>query len=204
LSRRERNKADKMRRIYATATRLFREQPFDQVTTLAVARAAGVSEGTLFNYVGSKAELLLLVTNDLVQTSVLPAAERQLRDMGSESTAVDRVCALLAPIVDLASAYPENFIAYHRELVYGNDGPYRDQAIATLIELDIRLGELIASEPGSRLRSELSPHEAGRIVWSAIYIDVLGMSLGAECVRDRHEVLRRYVNALVHGLLAPS
>ncbi len=206
LSRRERNKADKRRRIYSAASQLFRQHPFDQVTTQEIASVAGVSEGTLFNYVGSKAELLLLVANDFVERSLLPAVERQLREMSATTTVVDRICALLAPVVELAALQPENFAVYHRELFYGEDGPHRDQALAVVAELETRIGELIADDaPGTdapgTLRSGLGVREAGRLVWSSIYLEVLGMSLGVECTRDRYAVLHQYVDAVVHGLL---
>lgn len=62
--RRERNKADKLRRIKEAAYALFCERGFDQTTTREIARRAGVALGTLFTYASDKRDLLFLVFND--------------------------------------------------------------------------------------------------------------------------------------------
>jgi AcrR family transcriptional regulator len=55
---RERKKAQTRLRISDVATRLFLDQGFDAVTVAEVARAADVSVKTVFNYFGSKEDLL--------------------------------------------------------------------------------------------------------------------------------------------------
>lgn len=59
--KRERNKAEKHRRIVEAATELFKERGFADTTTAAIAEAAGVGAGTLYLYVQSKEDLLVLV-----------------------------------------------------------------------------------------------------------------------------------------------
>ena len=54
---RERKKQQTRRLIAETAHRLFVERGFDAVTVAEVARAADVSEGTVFNYFATKEEL---------------------------------------------------------------------------------------------------------------------------------------------------
>jgi AcrR family transcriptional regulator len=58
-SRRERSKADKMRRILAAGEKLFSKQGFDGTTVQQIADEADVAVGTLFLYVSDKSELLL-------------------------------------------------------------------------------------------------------------------------------------------------
>jgi len=58
---REQSRRRTMERIRAAAVKLLSEKGFDQVTTREVAQVAKVGEATLFRYVSSKQELLLLV-----------------------------------------------------------------------------------------------------------------------------------------------
>ena len=55
---RERKKASTRLRISDIATGLFLERGFDEVTVAEVARAADVSVKTVFNYFGSKEDLI--------------------------------------------------------------------------------------------------------------------------------------------------
>ena len=54
---RERKKQQTRELLAETAQRLFAERGFDEVTVAEVARAASVSEGTVFNYFPTKEEL---------------------------------------------------------------------------------------------------------------------------------------------------
>jgi AcrR family transcriptional regulator len=66
LGRRERNKADKRRRIVEAAARLFEERGFEATTTAAIADEAGIGAGTLYLYVDSKEDLLVAVFREEV------------------------------------------------------------------------------------------------------------------------------------------
>jgi AcrR family transcriptional regulator len=57
MSLRERKKQETRQRIGEAAHRLFDERGFDAVTVASVAEAAGVSEGTVFNYFPTKEDL---------------------------------------------------------------------------------------------------------------------------------------------------
>jgi AcrR family transcriptional regulator len=58
-SRRERNKADRRRRIFDAAMRLFVERGFEVVTVEQIAAAADAGKGTFFNYFPTKTHVLL-------------------------------------------------------------------------------------------------------------------------------------------------
>ena len=64
MGRRERNKADKLRRIKEAAYRLFSEKGYDQTTTREISADAGVALGTIFTYASDKRDLLFLIFND--------------------------------------------------------------------------------------------------------------------------------------------
>lgn len=60
---RERQKADRTRRILEAASRLFRTQGYDAVRIEDIAAAAEVSAGTCYNYFSTKGDLLLAIVS---------------------------------------------------------------------------------------------------------------------------------------------
>jgi len=64
LGTRERSKLEKRRRITAAARKIFSANGYENATTHAIAKRAGVANGTLFLYATGKHELLLMVLND--------------------------------------------------------------------------------------------------------------------------------------------
>jgi AcrR family transcriptional regulator len=52
--------------ILAAALNIFSEKGFAQATTAEIARAAGVAEGTIYNYFHSKRELFISVIRDFI------------------------------------------------------------------------------------------------------------------------------------------
>ena len=52
--------------IIRSAMTLFLKKGFTQTTTREIAKACGLSIGTLYNYIGSKEDLLVLMSKDLV------------------------------------------------------------------------------------------------------------------------------------------
>jgi TetR/AcrR family transcriptional regulator, cholesterol catabolism regulator len=97
---RERNKAEKWRRIVEAASRLFASQGFEATTTAAIAEKAGIGTGTLYLYVTSKEDLLVAVFRDEVG-----------RLWDDAFAAVDRH----APVVDQMLSAFGRVIAYHEQ-----------------------------------------------------------------------------------------
>lgn len=73
---RERNKIAKYQRILAAGRALFNENGYEATTTQAVAKAAGIGVGTLFSYVSTKEDLLIVVFMDDLQESVQEACRK--------------------------------------------------------------------------------------------------------------------------------
>ena len=75
-SRRERSKADKMRRILAAGEKLFTKQGYDGTTVQQIADEADIAVGTLFLYVSDKSELLLKIFYNATDHELEPAIRR--------------------------------------------------------------------------------------------------------------------------------
>lgn len=87
---RERNKIAKYRRILEAGRALFNEHGYEATTTQAVAMAAGIGVGTLFSYVSTKEDLLIIVFMDDLQEAV-QAARHNVRP---EDPLLDRILTL--------------------------------------------------------------------------------------------------------------
>ncbi len=83
-SRRQRRAATRRAEILEAAAELFSRKGYERATTREIADAADVSEGTLYNYYGSKGELLNAVAKSFADdiTAEIAALEaHNLRDM---------------------------------------------------------------------------------------------------------------------------
>ena len=76
---RAKHKADRHQRIVEAAARLFRTQGYDSVKMEAIAAAAEVSIGTIYNYYKNKGDLLVAIVSMEVH-EVLAAGERVIAD----------------------------------------------------------------------------------------------------------------------------
>ncbi|MEQ8664117.1 MAG: TetR/AcrR family transcriptional regulator [Rhodospirillales bacterium] len=61
---REQQKADRKRRILAAAEAQFREHGYEDTKIEKIAAAAGVSVGTVYNYVENKSDLLMILVTE--------------------------------------------------------------------------------------------------------------------------------------------
>jgi AcrR family transcriptional regulator len=135
---RERKKQQTHQAIAEAAQQLFAERGFDAVTVAEVARAADVSEGTVFNYFPTKedlfysgmqvfeAELVEAVRNRAAGESVLHAFSRFVLD-GSGRLATEEVAEIVSAAARIVTASPA-LEAREREIV----ARYTD-ALAALI-----------------------------------------------------------------------
>lgn len=124
---RERKKRQTRQLIAEVARRLFAERSFDVVTVAEVARAANVSEVTVFNYFPTKEELfyggmrffeeklLDAVRERAPEESVLDAFRRPVLD-GLKRLAADEAAQVIATAGNLISASPA-LEAHEREIV---------------------------------------------------------------------------------------
>lgn len=148
---RDRKKRQTREAIYEAARRLFQERGFDKVTVAEVARAANVSEVTVFNYYPTKEdlfyagmrffedELLDAVRRRKPGESALKAFRRKLLEsaegLGSAErfAAIKRATDAYADSPSLAAREREIVEGYTRrlaELLAGGDPDVEDAAVA--------------------------------------------------------------------------
>ena len=191
LGRRDRNKAAKRAAISRAATQLFTEQGYAATTTQQVARVADVAEGTLFRYASSKPELLLMVINEHLR----PLVEGVATPAGV--AVEDEILQLLGPIIDLAESQPENAAPFLREVLFGDDGPQRREALALVDQVVSRIAVLLRPYEDRLEGMELA--EAARWVFSALVSELLQDVVGRGTT-DRQAALRARVRVLLRGL----
>ncbi|GAA2183844.1 hypothetical protein GCM10009785_29210 [Brooklawnia cerclae] len=131
--RRERNKQAKLDRITAAARELFAEHGVDDVTTQQIADKADIGTGTLFLYVKSKGELLLLVQN----AAYAEALEQGRAAAELIADPLEAVLAIIRPVVECNRKQVENGRTYLREMVFGDLGePHHRDAIAIVAQTE--------------------------------------------------------------------
>ncbi|WP_277870459.1 TetR/AcrR family transcriptional regulator [Cryobacterium sp. TmT3-12] len=177
-----------------------RERGYSAVTIQDIADRADIAIGTLFCYAASKAELLLMVFNDDWRRSLHPE---------SASTSLDprtRIMALLGPLVAAGARHRENTAVYQREILFGEPGAYRSEALALVDQLEQAIGTALLSfdgrTPGAeRLRPETDTTLAARSVFSVLHMELIRSSIGRSVAADLHRVLSVEFELVLHGLL---
>lgn len=109
--------------IVATAARHFARLPYAQVSTVEVARDAGIARGLLNHYFGDKRGLYL----EVVRRSVLlPTLEVLASDV--PGTAQERVDLAVSWFLDSVEPHAASYVT-----VYGSEGVAHDAEVATIL-----------------------------------------------------------------------
>jgi AcrR family transcriptional regulator len=158
---RERKKEQTRRLIAETARRLFAERGFDAVTVAEVARAADVSEGTVFNYFRTKEDLFYGEMEDF-ETALVEAVRERAR---GESVATAFRRFVLERSVRLAAEEVADVVATAARIVNGSPAlQAREREIVA--DYTRSLAALIADETGA---------EAGDVVPQAVATALMGV-----------------------------
>lgn len=111
--------------ILDVAESLFAELSFAEVSTSAIARECGISEGLVFHHFSSKAELYAAVVARR-QEALVAAAQESLSNLAPNSSVRDKVHALLGVYLDHIAERPLAWAAVTR-----GDTPPEAQYIRT-------------------------------------------------------------------------
>ena len=186
--------------IVGAATRVFAEKGFRRATTREVARAAGVSEGTIYNYFEDKDAILLAILDRLNET------ERRAADF-EEGVAMD------------FPAFLEQYLRKRMSMIWENREVFRVVLSEMLVDAELRERYLrhvvdptmsIAEEnfrfrmEQEQMRKTEAPLAMRSVAGAVLGVLVLGL-LGDEKINSRwDEVPDVLAGLLIHGLGAPE
>jgi AcrR family transcriptional regulator len=140
---RERQKQQTRQLIFETASRLFAERGFDAVTVAQVARAAGVSQMTVFNHFSTK-EQLFFAGMEFFE-------ERLLEAVRGRAKGISALEAFARPVIDgcsrLAAEEHAEVIAKAAALI-GGSASLQAREREIVAHYTQRLAELLAAEGG--------------------------------------------------------
>jgi AcrR family transcriptional regulator len=92
-SLRERNKAERRRRVLEAARAVFLEHGYENATTREIATRAGVAVGTVFVYARDKRDLLMTIVNDDLEA----VTDASFRNLGGNEPFLEKLISLFEP-----------------------------------------------------------------------------------------------------------
>ncbi len=138
--------------ILSAATRLLSQQGFQKMLITDLAKEAGVSVGTIYQYVDTKEDILLLVVNDIIESyrREVPAAMEGIEDPVERLAAGFRAYCL---VVD--SHRTAALLAYQETKSISREGRERlmqleietNSYFSDCIQDGMRLGKFVQVEP---------------------------------------------------------
>lgn len=197
VGKRERNRRDKQARIVAAARELFAQKGFDTTTTGEIAAAAGIATGTLFLYVPTKDDLLVLVFREDM-TAVI---ERAYDELPVRGRTLGRLLRFYGAQLD----YYLRDVALGRALVrqqaFVADAARRAE-LTSLVRLALERTERILQRgvEAGELRAGAAQGDAARALF-AIYFLQLGNTMSGYTSAERcRRNLERQFRVVLDGL----
>ncbi len=115
-------KTEKQQKIVETAIQLFAEKGYANTSTAEIAKASGVSEGTIFKHYGTKDNLLLSVILPFVSEFFPYMAQEMLKEIVTENTTFEQFLrSLIKNRVDFVTENKEIFQVVIKEIVYKDE-----------------------------------------------------------------------------------
>jgi AcrR family transcriptional regulator len=184
--------------ILDAATRVFASKGFNRATIRDVARAAGIADGTIYNYFANKDDLLIGLLDRLNDTARRPASLAQ----AAQAPLADSIRAYMRERVEALWSNADLFRAVLPELLANPDlrKRYYDEVIAPTMALGEGVfGGLIASG----IIRDLDPSLSMRIMAGSVLGVLVLQLLGDETLAARwQEIPDVLAYLLLPGLLA--
>jgi AcrR family transcriptional regulator len=128
--------------LVATATRIFMKKGFDAATVREIGEAAGFTQGTIYNYVRSKDDILYLVCDEAI-TAYQDAVRKALQDASPER----RLEKTIETFIDVIQQHQDHIL-----LVYQVTRRLNRQAmqaiLAKVTEFNVLAGEILSEALG--------------------------------------------------------
>jgi TetR/AcrR family fatty acid metabolism transcriptional regulator len=184
--------------ILDAATRVFATKGFNRATIRDVARAAGIADGTIYNYFANKDDLLIGLLDRLNDTARRPASLAQ----AAKAPLTDSIRAYLRERIEVLRSNADLFRAVLPELLANPElrKRYYDEVIGPTMALGEGVfGSLIASG----VIRDLDPALSIRIVAGSVLGVLVLELLGDETLAARWpELADELADLLLPGLLA--
>jgi len=187
-SRSGRPRASSRRMLAEAAGELFLEKTYDGTTVDDIARRAGVSRATFFNYFGSKSDLLWLEVDE------------SLRGFDRVLAAADPSAPPMTAVLDAVTALANEFgparlpLAVTQYELMGTDGELEASALPRFLALVRQLSAFVAARLGDR-QDALLPR--------AIATSVIGAAGAAAAVWARSGVRRGPLAPVIVAAVGP-
>lgn len=193
---RERKKAQTREAIFSAARRLFESRGFDAVTVAEIARAADVSEVTVFNYFPTK-EDLFYGGMERFEEELLEAVRSRRRNESAARALRRRLLESAAGLLD-----PERIRAIVESAAMVGAAPSLAARERAIVERYTRsLADLLGgSQDVEALTAAIALMGAHRAVVEHVRSRVLGGLRGPELVEDTRSQIRRVYRRLERGL----
>ncbi len=197
---RERGKAQKLARIRRAARELFIEKGYDDTTTRAIARRAGVALGTLFIYAADKRDLLFLIFIDELED----VAARGFAEAPGNVPFPDQLVGIFRAFYVFFARQPDLARFMLRELTFYAEGHEARRFRGHQEKILADLAALVDRAKGAgRISADEDSAIAARAIW-AIYTAEIRRWLGdakhaPDLARGLAE-LRRVFALLIAGL----
>jgi AcrR family transcriptional regulator len=169
--RRERNKAERRRRIKQAARAVFAEKGFEAATTREIAARAGVANGTLFLYAPDKVDLLMMIVNDELD----PLTRASLAVLSPARALLDQLMEFFADRYEYWARDPRLSRSLVRE-TFNHDGqndaagPETRRFHTHRARAKARIAEIVrAQQREGLLRADADADQAARLLW-AVYL----------------------------------
>ena len=194
---RERQKADRTRRILEAASTLFRAQGYDAVRIEDIAAAADVSAGTCYNYFSTKGDILLAIVMMEVE-EVIDAGRAVVADPPAEvAEALDRLIRIY---------YDHSLLYLTKELwrravaltVEAPETPFSQRYLALDAKLTAQVRDLvIALQTRGSARPGLDPEALGGLLFAQLNQAFISfVTQDAMPLSDLHRLSRRATDQL--------
>ena len=197
---RERQKAIRHDRIVEAATRLFREQGYETVKMEAIAAAAEVSIGTIYNYYRNKGDLLVAIVSLEVE---------EVLKQGEEVIAQPPACAEAA-VDALVGGYVEHSLHYLSKEMWRQamaisttqpESPFGDTYAALDVALAQQTCALIEKlQALGRLGRDADSQALGEVIFNNTNMNFIGFVKDEEMtMTELRSHLRRQHRAVLAG-----
>lgn len=195
-TRRQRRIARRRQEIIDAAARVFSEEGYPNATTRAIAEAADMAEGTLYNYFPSKRDILLGIfrqlqveADALLDTLARPEAE------GDLVTLVERGLDLVLTRLPFARILWAE--------AWTDDEVLREYGMARVMTLYTRIQAFIVARMASGQFREVNPDLATKMALGLFLAPLLPVMRGdapPPSAEEQHTMAEAAVDLMLHGL----